>query len=226
MSIKSFLKSHPAIMDFVACMYNLTHMQGFLKYRISGKLHCKGAFLRGCKININGNSKVEIGRMARLRKCVIGAYGDNCEILLGGGSTVVSNSFFGAYDNGSKILIGPNFTMEGGEIASTEGSYIEIGEDCMLSSDLDIRNGDSHAILDESTFQRTNSAKPIVIGNRVWIAAHARVLKGVHIADGCIIGNSAVVVKDCPEPHSVYCGNPAKLVKKGILWDRQRKKYI
>ena len=44
--------------------------------------------------------------------------------------------------------MGKDFTMEGGHIASTEGEKIVIGNDCMFSNDIEIRNGDSHTIID------------------------------------------------------------------------------
>ncbi|MBE3023618.1 hypothetical protein IMS62_02925 [Janthinobacterium sp. GW458P] len=41
-------------------------------------------------------------------------------------------------------------------------------------------------------------AKPIFIGNGVWLAAHVTVLGGVRIGDGAIIGAGAVVSRDVP----------------------------
>ena len=53
----------------------------------------------------------------------------------------------------------------------------------------------------------------IVIGNDVWIGPEAKILLGVKIGDGAIIGAYAVVAKDV-EPYSVAVGNPARIVKK------------
>jgi acetyltransferase-like isoleucine patch superfamily enzyme len=50
------------------------------------------------------------------------------------------------------------------------------------------------------------------IGNDVWIGANSVVLKGVSIADGAIVGASAVVTKDVP-PYAIVVGNPAKVLK-------------
>lgn len=47
-----------------------------------------------------------------------------------------------------------------------------------------------------------------VIGERVYIAAAAKVLGGVHIGDGAVVGASAVVLSDIPE-NGVAVGNPA-----------------
>lgn len=55
------------------------------------------------------------------------------------------------------------------------------------------------------------SKGPVVIGNNVWIGDGAKILPGVHIGDGCVIGANSVVVKDVP-PYSVVGGNPAKIL--------------
>ena len=53
----------------------------------------------------------------------------------------------------------------------------------------------------------------IVIGNSVWIGREAKILPGVKIGDGAIIGAYAVVAKDVPA-YCVAVGNPAQVVKK------------
>lgn len=53
----------------------------------------------------------------------------------------------------------------------------------------------------------------IVIGNDVWIGREAKILPGVKIGDGAIVGAYAVVAKDIPA-YCVAVGNPARVVKK------------
>ena len=61
--------------------------------------------------------------------------------------------------------------------------------------------------------------KSIVIGDNVWIAAHATILPGVTIGEGAVVGACAVVAKDVP-PWSVVVGNPAQVVKQRTLKNR------
>lgn len=56
-------------------------------------------------------------------------------------------------------------------------------------------------------------AKPITVGNNVWIGANVIVLPGVTIGDNCTIGAGSVVVKDIPS-NSLAVGNPCKVIKK------------
>lgn len=139
--------------------------------------------------------------------------------------TKVVNTVFYMEDDGSSITIGRDFTMEGGNISSTEGKSIIIGDDCMFSNDVEIQNDDSHPILDKETGKRTNNAALVTIGDHVWITAHVRILKGAIIPDRSIMGNSSVVSAKFKESNSVYAGIPARLVKSNIMWERDRQKF-
>ena len=54
------------------------------------------------------------------------------------------------------------------------------------------------------------------IGKDCLIGAHAIILPGVKIGNSCIVAAGAVVTKDVP-PNCVVAGNPAKIVKKGVV---------
>lgn len=56
------------------------------------------------------------------------------------------------------------------------------------------------------------NAKPINIGNSVWIGGGAIICPGVSIGDGSVIAAGAVVVKNVP-PNVLVGGNPAKVIK-------------
>lgn len=53
----------------------------------------------------------------------------------------------------------------------------------------------------------------VIIGNNVWIGEGARILSGVTIGDGSVIGTNAVVTHDVPA-YSVVGGVPAKIIKR------------
>ena len=72
------------------------------------------------------------------------------------------------------------------------------------------------------TGRRINDAKDIVIGNHVWLCAFTKVMKGARITDDCIIGNSSLVSGKLETPHSLYAGIPARFIKTGLTWGRQR----
>lgn len=51
-----------------------------------------------------------------------------------------------------------------------------------------------------------------VIGNDVWIGKGARIMCGVKIGDGAIVGAYALVTKDVP-PYAIVGGVPARLIR-------------
>lgn len=53
-----------------------------------------------------------------------------------------------------------------------------------------------------ATFEFDNG--PIIIGDQVWVAARATVLRGVRIGDGATIAATAVVAHDVPAAATVY----------------------
>lgn len=55
-------------------------------------------------------------------------------------------------------------------------------------------------------------ARPIVVGERAWVAAEAFVGPGVSIGDGAVLGARGVTMKSL-EPWSVYAGNPARKLR-------------
>ena len=55
-----------------------------------------------------------------------------------------------------------------------------------------------------------------VIGNDVWIASNAIILRGLKVGDGAVIGAGAVVTKDV-DPYSIVAGVPAKMI--GMRFD-------
>src|SRR3989442_15487274 len=55
-------------------------------------------------------------------------------------------------------------------------------------------------------------ARPIAIGNGVWIGFDSVVLPGVAIGDGAIVGARSVVTSDVP-PYAIVAGNPARVIR-------------
>lgn len=55
-------------------------------------------------------------------------------------------------------------------------------------------------------------AKPIAVGNNVWIGSNVVVLPGVSIGDNSVIGAGSVVTRDIPS-NVVAVGNPCKVIK-------------
>ena len=55
-------------------------------------------------------------------------------------------------------------------------------------------------------------AKPIKVGNNVWIGGNVTVLPGVSIGDNVVIGAGSVVTKDISS-NVIAVGNPCRVIK-------------
>jgi len=107
--------------------------------------------------------------------------------------------------------------LKGGHIAIGNGTYlnrntevvaqqkVHIGRNCMISWDVIIMDTDQHGMNGDPP-----RAKPVIIGDRVWIGCRALILKGVHIGDSAVIGAGAIVTHDVP-PGGVVTGPAATL---------------
>ena len=54
------------------------------------------------------------------------------------------------------------------------------------------------------------------IGSNCVIGVNSIILPGVNIGNHCVVAAGAVVTKDTP-PNSVVAGNPAKIIKSGVV---------
>jgi maltose O-acetyltransferase len=55
-------------------------------------------------------------------------------------------------------------------------------------------------------------AKPIVIGDNVWVGGGTIICPGVKIGDNVTIGAGSVVTKDIPD-NAIAAGNPCKVIR-------------
>lgn len=214
------IKKYPKLLSLFSWFYSLNSFF-LIKGRISNTINYKASFLKNTRIDIKGqNNLVDIAIENRLRNCLIHISGNNCVVKIDK-HCILSNLEIWLEDDFSQISIGENITFEGGHIASTEGKKITIGNDCMFSDRIEIRNGDSHAIFDIESNNRINNARDVSIGNHVWLGSDVKVMKGSVIADNTIIGTGSIV-SGLLEPSSIYVGTPAKKIKTSIYWTRER----
>jgi acetyltransferase-like isoleucine patch superfamily enzyme len=91
----------------------------------------------------------------------------------------------------------------------------------MLATDIELRTGDSHSIIDLSTNSRINMPASIVIEDHVWIGSKATILKGVQIGANSIVGTGSLITKAVPSA-SIVAGIPGKVLKSNVSWKRER----
>lgn len=169
------------------------------------------------RIIVDGNNnEVVIGPNCIMHRSSIIIYGDNNRLIIDD-----EVKLFG----GAKIILQGNGSLHIKHRAGirdtsflSQGASITIGEWCMFSYGIEVRNTDSHRIFQVGSNAQINHPKDIILGNHVWIGKNATILKGVTIGHDSIIAMGSVVTKSC-EPNSILAGNPAKVVKTDITWD-------
>jgi acetyltransferase-like isoleucine patch superfamily enzyme/putative methionine-R-sulfoxide reductase with GAF domain len=145
---------------------------------------------RNVKLNAwNENCKILLGdRVALERGVDIGCAGDDCTIEIG------ENTFIGPY------------TCIGGP------GNIKIGKHCLIAAHVGIV-ANNHIFSDpvQNIRDQGLTKKGIEIGDDCWLGYGVKVLDGVTIGQGSVIGAGAVVTKDIP-PYSIAVGVPAKII--------------
>lgn len=122
---------------------------------------------------------------------------------------------------GNRLSIGERSTFGHVTFILAEGRTIDIGSDCMFAWSIEVRPTDSHPIFDGDTGERINHAKDIYVGDKVWVGGKSFLMKGASIPAGCVVGMGSLVTKAFEEERCVIAGNPARVVRSNVTWDRK-----
>ena len=161
-----------------------------LKYRILG-VQLKGdVHLRGIRIPRNFHDIVIHG----------GTYLDDGTVL------IVSGKPTGK----PKIIIGPNCGFNRYTLIDAS-LHVEFKEGARIGPHCYITDHDHGTKAGEMVMHQPLREAPTIIGRDVWLGAGVKVLKGVTIGDGAIVGAGSVVVKDVPS-HAIVAGVPARVL--------------
>lgn len=114
-------------------------------------------------------------------------------------------------DYGYNIEIGENF-YSNHNLTILDGAKVQFGDNVFVAPNCGFYTA-GHPLDYETRNKGLEYAKPIKVGNNVWIGGNVIVLPGVTIGDNVVIGAGSVVNKDIPS-NSVAVGNPCKVIKK------------
>ena len=97
----------------------------------------------------------------------------------------------------------------------TEPYLVEIGEDCLLSSNLSFFTHDGGVkVLNSLNYfdgKFMDKVGKIVIGNNCFIGNGTKIMPGVTIGDNVIVGAGSIVTKDVPS-NVIVAGVPARVI--------------
>ena len=92
-----------------------------------------------------------------------------------------------------------------------DSAPVEIGDNVLIGPSCTIATA-IHPTSPSMRKAEIEWARPIKIGNNVWLGSNVCVGPGVTIGDNSVIGMGSVVVRDIP-PNTVAVGNPARVIK-------------
>ncbi|THA29078.1 sugar O-acetyltransferase [Streptomyces sp. A1277] len=113
-------------------------------------------------------------------------------------------------DYGTYITVGED-TFVNYNLTALDVAPITIGRDCQIGPNVQLLTP-THPVEPEPRRDKLEAARPITIGDNVWLGGGAIVLAGVTIGDNSVIGAGAVVTKDIPAD-VVAVGNPARVIR-------------
>lgn len=132
------------------------------------------------------------------------------EKLLGkmGENVIITPPFW--CDYGYNISVGEYF-YSNHNLIITDGAKVTFGDNVFIAPNCCFTTAE-HAIDPEMRKEGIEVAKPITVGNNVWIGAGSTILAGATIGDNSVIGAGSVVKKSIPA-NVVAVGVPCRVIK-------------
>jgi len=116
-------------------------------------------------------------------------------------------------DLGSRISLGARTFVNFG-LTALDVAPITIGEDCLIGPHVQLLTP-THPVDPEPRRAKLEAARPITLGDNVWLGGGVVVCPGVTIGDNTVVGAGSVVTRDLPA-NVVAVGNPARVVREDI----------
>jgi acetyltransferase-like isoleucine patch superfamily enzyme len=127
----------------------------------------------------------------------------SAKIQIGSDTGIYQGTFF-EVGAAAHVTIGDYCTLVGA-ILRVE-SELRIGSYVLMAHDVVITDCET------AGSERPVVARPITIGDDVWVGLRAVILSGVIIGRGAVVGAGAIVNQDIP-PGAIVVGNPARIVR-------------
>lgn len=185
--------------------------------------------------DFRGAQKIEIGNHVFLGRTVcLDASVTGGRIQIGDSCHLLDNVRLMSFNEHGKIVLRENVDLDrgvdlkahGGCIELGRGTYIgpyvcmagpgniRIGQDCLIAAHSGIY-ANNHVFSDPtiSIKEQGTVNQGIVIEDDCWLGTGVKVMDGVTIGRGSVIGAGAVVTKDI-SPYSVAVGVPAKVISR------------
>jgi maltose O-acetyltransferase len=157
---------------------------------------------RQCRLACERFNATSFGETARRREILgqlLGGLGEDAEVM----------SPFEC-DYGYHITVGARTFINYGAVI-LDGAAVTIGADVQIGPNVQLLTA-LHPLDAVERRRGTETAKPVTIADRAWLAAGVIVLPGVTIGADAVVGAGSVVTHDMPPGHLCF-GNPCRVVR-------------
>ena len=121
------------------------------------------------------------------------------------------------FEHGNRISFGKHFYANT-DLTILDENYVTFGDNVFLAPHISIYTA-GHPIDKDVRNLDLEYAKPVTIGDDVWIGGNVVINPGVTIGSNVVIASGSVVVKDIPS-HVVAGGNPCHVIRQITEKDR------
>lgn len=135
-----------------------------------------------------------------LLSSIVGSHGENF---------IIEPAFW--CDYGYNIHLGENFYANH-NLVILDAAPVRFGRNVFVAPNCGFYTA-GHPLDAARRNQGLEYARPITVGDDVWIGAGVQVMPGVTIGSNVVIGGGSVVTRDIPAD-SVAVGNPCRVIKK------------
>ncbi len=113
-------------------------------------------------------------------------------------------------DYGFNIEVGDNF-FANYSVTILDEAKVRIGDNVFIAPNVGIYTA-GHPLDPEERNRQREYARPVTIGNNVWIGGNVTIVPGVTIGDNVTVGAGSVVVRDIPS-NCLAAGNPCRVIR-------------
>ena len=179
-------------------------------------------FVNNSTISFRGqNNLLYCEEKCVIEKSIITFHGSNSLIYLGKSNHRIQADIY----NNSVLHSGSNNTYTDGNgfnrvlrFLLSEERHCFIGNNCLFSYDIVIRNSDPHLLYSCESGERINPTQSVYIGDHVWVGQSVFLFKGSSVDSGSVIGARSVVSGKKIPHNTVWAGIPARQIKTGVFW--------
>ena len=203
------------LLKSVAATYRLTGKIFPICVRVQGGQAFSVSVGRGAKVRIDGVlTVIKWGGSSAASSLTVD---NNASLFVQGDFEISPNVHISVNTDAEIVLGGRKHSSASGITCDSRimaAKRIHIGSDTIIAWNVFITDSDWHKI------EGVCREEEVVIGEHVWIAHGASVLKGSIVPQGSIVAAKSLVQGRFSSSNLLLAGVPARIVREGMQWER------